>query len=171
MNIFHLLQRAGRVYGNLPGVALGADTVHLYGALCERALRMAGALTSRLGLKRGDRVAIIARNVPEYFEIMWGCWAAGLVAVPVNAKLHAREFEYILAHSGRRSASSHMTWRRRSTMPQQVRPDLQRNLRDRQQRLRRPSDALTRGHVAMDRDDVAWLFYTRAPPGGPRARC
>jgi len=168
MNIFHLLQRAGRVYGNLPGVALGADTVHLYGALCERALRMAGALTSRLGLKRGDRVAIIARNVPEYFEIMWGCWAAGLVAVPVNAKLHAREFEYILEHSG--AEICFVTYDVSSAVNDAAAgaPGLQRIFEIGSEDYVALLTTDPAVHVAMDRDEVAWLFYTSGTTGRPK---
>jgi acyl-CoA synthetase (AMP-forming)/AMP-acid ligase II len=40
------------------------------------------------------------KNCPEYAEAMFACWHAGLVAVPINAKLHPRELEYILGHSG-----------------------------------------------------------------------
>ena len=48
----------------------------------------------------GDRVAIVMRNRPEYLEALFAIWHAGLVAVPVNARLHRDEFAYILEHSG-----------------------------------------------------------------------
>ena len=38
-------------------------------------------------------------NCPEYLEILYACWHAGLVAVPVNARLHRNEFAYILESS------------------------------------------------------------------------
>ena len=41
-------------------------------------------------------------NRPDYLEALFGIWYAGLVAVPVNAKLHPREVEYILGNSGAR---------------------------------------------------------------------
>jgi acyl-CoA synthetase (AMP-forming)/AMP-acid ligase II len=40
------------------------------------------------------------RNRPEYLEAMYAAWHAGLVAVPVNARLHREEIAYILEHSG-----------------------------------------------------------------------
>lgn len=168
MNIFHLLHRAGQVYGDLPGVALGADCVHSYDALCDRALRMAGALTSRLGLARGDRVAIIAKNVPEYFEIMWGCWAAGLVAVPVNAKLHAREFEYILAHSG--AAVCFVTHDVAAAVNDAASgaPELRNIFEIGREEYASLLAVDPTAHVAMDRDDVAWLFYTSGTTGRPK---
>ena len=39
------------------------------------------------------------RNRPEYLEAMFAIWHAGLVAVPVNARLHRDEIAYILEHS------------------------------------------------------------------------
>ena len=40
------------------------------------------------------------KNCPEYYELLFACWHAGLTAVPMNAKLHAKEFAYILENSG-----------------------------------------------------------------------
>ena len=41
-------------------------------------------------------------NCAEFFEALFGCWAAGLCAVPVNAKLHPKEVAYIAENSGAR---------------------------------------------------------------------
>src|SRR5262249_10529395 len=47
-------------------------------------------------------VAIVMKNAPEYLVAMYAAWWAGLVAVPVNAKLHAKEVSYIVEQSGAR---------------------------------------------------------------------
>ena len=73
-----------------------------YRELASRASRIAGALRGRLGLENGDRVALTLKNCPEYLELIYGCWHAGLVAVPMNAKLHPSEFAYMFEHSGAR---------------------------------------------------------------------
>ncbi len=39
-------------------------------------------------------------NRPEYLEAQFAAWHAGLVAVPVNARLHREEVAYVLEHSG-----------------------------------------------------------------------
>jgi long-chain acyl-CoA synthetase len=44
----------------------------------------------------GDRVGIVIPNVPEYPEILFAIWYAGLCAVPMNARLHPQEVGYIL---------------------------------------------------------------------------
>ena len=40
------------------------------------------------------------KNVPDYVACLYACWHAGLVAVPINAKLHPREVAFILDNSG-----------------------------------------------------------------------
>src|SRR4030095_1427683 len=57
-------------------------------------------LTGRFRLKRGDRVAFAMTNCVESIEVMYTLWHAGLCAVPMNAKLHAKEFAFILENSG-----------------------------------------------------------------------
>ena len=104
MNLAGHLQRSARAWGERPAVAVGERVVWRYAELGERAARLAGALRGRLRLAAGDRVAIVAKNCPEYLEMVYACWHAGLAAVPVNAKLHASEFRYVLEHSGARAA-------------------------------------------------------------------
>ena len=99
MNIASWLSRAGLSHPGLAAVGQGPRVVQSYGELAGRAARIAGALHG-LGLKPGDRVAIIAKNCVEYVETIFGIWHGGFAAVPANAKLHGRELGYILEHSG-----------------------------------------------------------------------
>jgi long-chain acyl-CoA synthetase len=103
LNLALWLERAGKSHGGRPAIGYGRRVHSDYGELAERAARLAGALAQRFGLAAGDRVAIIAKNSPEYVELMFGIWHAGLAAVPVNAKLHGRESGFILEHSGARA--------------------------------------------------------------------
>ena len=64
--------------------------------------RLAAVLVGRFGLDRGDRVGIAMTNCPAYTEVLYAVWHAGLVAVPLNAKLHQREISYIIENSGAR---------------------------------------------------------------------
>ena len=64
----------------------------------ERNLRLAHALMA-LGLRPGDRVALLAYNCIEWMELYAGLAAAGLVAVPINFRLTSSEIAYIVAHS------------------------------------------------------------------------
>ena len=65
----------------------------------DRISRVAGAL-SALGVRRGDRVAILALNSDRYLELMYAIPWIGAAMVPLNTRLAAPEIEYILADSG-----------------------------------------------------------------------
>jgi len=100
MNLAHLLRRAGLAAPSRPAVAVGPDTRLDYGALARRTATLAGRIRARFGLSHGSRVAFAMRNGPAYVELMFAAWHAGLTAVPMNAKLHPREFEFILQDAG-----------------------------------------------------------------------
>ncbi len=102
MNLALWLERAGLSHGDRPALGFGSRTILNYRELAARAARLATALRERLHLQPGDRVAIAAKNCPNYVTLMFGIWRAGLAAVPANAKLHGRELGYILEHSGAR---------------------------------------------------------------------
>jgi len=72
-----------------------------YRELIERVARVAGGFRAH-GLVPGDRVLLSLENCSEFFELLFGCWAAQLCAVPANARLHPREVEYIAENSGAR---------------------------------------------------------------------
>ena len=72
-----------------------------YRELAERVARLAGGLRAQ-GLAPGDRVLLSLENCGEFVELLFGCWAAGLCAVPANARLHPREVEFIAENSGAR---------------------------------------------------------------------
>src|SRR3569833_392434 len=102
MNLASWLSRSGLSHPHMPAAALGSRVAMTYGELALRAAKLAGALRDKLGLRPGDRVAIAAKNSPEYLALLYGVWHAGLAAVPANAKLHGAELGYILEHSGAR---------------------------------------------------------------------
>jgi len=72
-----------------------------YRELARRIAGVAGGLRAR-GLEPGDRVLLCLENCGEFVELLFGCWAAGLCAVPTNARLHPREVAYIAENSGAR---------------------------------------------------------------------
>jgi len=100
MNIAALLTKTALSFPKRPAVALGRHVLLDYRALARRAAIIGGNLRTRFGLQPGDRVALAMKNVPDYVEAIWGVWHAGLAAVPINAKLHPKEFAYILENSG-----------------------------------------------------------------------
>jgi len=74
---------------------------YTYRQLAERVRRLASALQDA-GLAKGDRVAVIAPNIPALLEAHYGVPAAGGVLVAVNYRLTAADVGFILEHSGAR---------------------------------------------------------------------
>lgn len=165
MNVACWLERAALSRGSRPAVAVGDEVVLSYEQFARRAAALASGLRAS-GLEAGDRVAIAAKNSPHYLDALFAAWWAGLVAVPINAKLHAAEIEWIVGHAGARALFTS--------------PDLEPALGALELasvRLR-----VTLGDPAYDQlagsepaalspragDDAAWLFYTSGTTGRPK---
>lgn len=67
--------------------------------LRDRAYSLANALSS-LGVRKGDRVAVLLRNCSEWFDIFFAVASLGAVMVPVNFLLKSKEVEFIVRDSG-----------------------------------------------------------------------
>ena len=67
-----------------------------YAELDQRSSALAGYLQS-IGLSKGDRVAILSRNGPHFFELEFACGKIGGIAVPLNWRLTVPELEYIIS--------------------------------------------------------------------------
>lgn len=61
---------------------------------------LANTLVDRFGIKKGDRVAIAMRNLPEWVIAFWASIAVGAVVVPLNAWWTGPELSYGLSDSG-----------------------------------------------------------------------
>ena len=68
---------------------------YTYAQMDERSARLGRWLQDR-GVGRGDRVAILAYNGPEFFELEFAAGKTGAVMVPLNWRLVQPELEYIL---------------------------------------------------------------------------
>lgn len=167
MNLAQLLVRAARVHPERPAVLLGDAPVLDYRALADRAARLAGHLRAGLGLAEGDRVAIFMTNHVAYLEVLYAAWWAGLVVVPINAKLHAREVKYILGDS---QASVLFVTDDLAGDLQGVGPGIGLQATfipdsaDYDAALAAP--AIAPAHRAPE--DLAWLFYTSGTTGQPK---
>lgn len=101
------------------GRAHGARTYLVYEnerATFEAHRRAVAALARRLkaeGVAKGDRVAIVMRNVPEWSVAFWAAALVGAIVTPLNAWWTGPEIEYGLTDSGARVAIlDHERWER-----------------------------------------------------------
>ena len=73
-----------------------------YGEMAQRATALAGGLAEQ-GVGRGDVVALLSYNSPEFLETVFAANYLGAIAMPINWRLAAPEVRYILEHSGSRA--------------------------------------------------------------------
>jgi long-chain acyl-CoA synthetase len=160
MNLANTLRRIALADPQRPALYEGTQLRCSYGELAARAGQLAGALRAQ-GLAPGDRVLLFMRNHPAYLELVYGCWWAGLAVVPINAKLHLREAQWIADHAQARWAF--------------VTADVGAGLRGAARCIDvdTPEYANLLGGAALELEaraggDLAWLFYTSGTTGKPK---
>ncbi|MBE2284002.1 MAG: long-chain-fatty-acid--CoA ligase [Prosthecobacter sp.] len=98
-------RRARRLYADRESVVDGSLRL-TYREFFERCDRWSSAL-QKLGVQPGDRVATIAPNTHAHLEAFYAIPQIGAVIVPINFRLTAADFAYILKHSGAKVVCVH----------------------------------------------------------------
>ena len=143
MNIVHFLLQNARRHPERPALAIGDRVFCTYREVAHRVEKLSSGLVAKFALAPGDRVAFAMKNCPQYWELLFACWHAGLVAVPMNAKLHAKEFNYIVENCQAKACFFDP-----------------KEFQDLQAEPRKPFSSRP--------DDLAWLFYTSGTTGVPK---
>ncbi len=89
-----VVEASARHFGDLPAVVFG-DRQRSHRELYRRGQRLAAGLEA-LGVKRQDRVAVLAMNTLEFIETYFAGWSSGMIMATVNFRLTAPEILYIL---------------------------------------------------------------------------
>lgn len=167
MNIVTSFISRARSHPHLPAVT-SADGTLTYAELARNAGAIATSLRVIAGLDPGDRAVIFMENRGAYFEVLLGCWIAGVVAVPANAKLHPREIKVIIEDSDAKLVFTS--------------DELSESLREPLSSLARaPEIVSVQGRPYDDwlhsapapvhnaaPTDLAWVFYTSGTTGAPK---
>src|SRR5712691_6818944 len=155
-----LLVRNARLYGGRPAYRhkdLGIWQVWTWSQVLAEARAYAVGL-SRLGVKRGDTIAIVGSNRPRLYWSVMAAQMLGAVPVPVYADAVAEELAYVLAHAEARFAAVEdqeqvdkiLSVSERLPKLEQVVYDELRGLRDYDHsRLRAIDDVIKDGHAAL----------------------
>ncbi|MGA1252828.1 MAG: AMP-binding protein [Burkholderiaceae bacterium] len=165
MNLAQLLVRQAHMAGDRPAIFSGTAAWATYSQWAQRSAALAQRCRSS-GLEPGDRVLLFMRNHPRYLEALWAAWWAGLVTVPVNAKLHPAEVAWIIENAQARWAfvTSDVAPRPLPGLERQV--DIESSEAD---ALFSPMGDFTDSLPwATSATDTAWLFYTSGTTGRPK---
>jgi len=141
----------------------------------DRVARLAGVLAGRYGVRKGDRVALAMRNLPEWVIGFFAVTTLGAIAVPLNAWWSADELAFGLSDSGAKLL-----------LADGERADRLSGRLDIPMIVARPGDALPPGArtfedvlaeappgtplppVDLHPDDDATIFYTSGTTGTPK---
>lgn len=168
MNLATWVERHGRDLRDGPAIAEGARVHATWPELAATVAAAASGMREDLALAPGDRIAIVMRNRPEYLEAMYAAWHAGLVAVPVNARLHRDEIAYILGDSGTKVVVTDETHAEDVEALVDRVDTLQASVLAPGPPWARLTGGAPMGLVDRAPDDPAWLFYTSGTTGRPK---
>ena len=167
MNLSATLHAIARHMPGLPAITWEDGSLS-YGGLEAQVQHIAGALLGRHRLQPGSRVALAMENCPELLPALHGIWRAGLTAVPINSKLHAREMAWIMADSETRLCLASPKLADGLSAPgvsaHPLPPILATGTADYAALLTGPA----KSRVPADPQDEAWLFYTSGTTGRPK---
>src|ERR1700755_623054 len=91
----HSLGRAARYYADR--AALAPETIPLSFRELDARVKGIAAALSEQGFVRGDRLALLLPNGPEYIELVYACAWLGVIVVPINTRLSTVEIDHVLA--------------------------------------------------------------------------
>ncbi|MEM7545153.1 MAG: AMP-binding protein [Pseudomonadota bacterium] len=132
--------------------------------LHDNAARLAGGLAD-LGLRAGDRVAMMISNRAAFIEMLLACFRSGLIAVPISTRSQAPEIEYLIKDSGAAAlfydeALSDVLPEEGALPPHSISVDS-----DPYEHLR---NGLSQPPSPGAEDDIAVILYTSGTTGSPK---
>ena len=96
MDLSGLIERNAAFTPSKPATVFEGETLS-YAAFNARIEQTACALKAERGVSRGDRVAILSLNRPDYLVLLYACARLGAMLVPLNWRLAVAEQMFILS--------------------------------------------------------------------------
>ena len=142
-----------------------------YSELNARARALAGFLQAN-GIKKGDRVALLVRNRPEFFEAQFACAKIGAICLPLNWRLTVNELKYILEDSSPDALiHDHVFADTANTLVAQLKTRISLELAEPMEASSYEAamaEALPHSVVDATHDDVSMIMYTSGTTGHPK---
>jgi long-chain acyl-CoA synthetase len=162
MNVAEWLYRSGVGHGPKTAIWHGDAVFADYARFAQMAAQCAHWLQQN-GIGPAEPVAVFLPNCPEYLPILYGIWWSGAAAIPINAKLHPKEVEWILENS-----DAHVAIVGQELMGDMNAPDCQMVVSGTDEFGQIFTGPAMLRPVYRTNDDLAWLFYTSGTTGRPK---
>lgn len=174
MNLGVLLTKVASTYKRRTAVAYGSSEL-TYEQFNSRSESLGSALR-RLGLGKGDKVAILQHNCPQFLESLYASFKAGLVVVPLNVRLHPNELAFIIGHSEAKAVIFSEGFKETldsvsravdfSNTPLVCVSNPSKGMLDYEKLVGEGPTERPLEEASLD--DIAWLFYTSGTTGRPK---
>ncbi|MFO1080627.1 MAG: long-chain fatty acid--CoA ligase [Reyranellaceae bacterium] len=138
-----------------------------YAELDRRVSRLAAALVAR-GIGRGDRVALLAPNGPEYFELQFACGRLGAIMLPLNWRLTVPELDYILGDSSPGLLIHDAAFAAQAAALSASRLEIAPDSPDSPYERALAEAGTPPAAAALTHDDIAMVMYTSGTTGHPK---
>ena len=164
MNLYSMLADAIRRRSGQTAIAHGGRSL-TYAAF-DRAAAAVGDRYRSLGCCGGDRVLLFLKNGFEYPVLLLAAIRAGMVVVPVNAKLHPREVAWIAGDAAPKVIVTHGEYVAaiEEALPAAIAPRMV-AIEDFDLPL---GEGEAQPIAGVSPDDPAWIFYTSGTTGKPK---
>ena len=138
-----------------------------YADLDQRTNRLVAALAA-LGITKGDRVALLAPNCPEYFELQFACGRLGAIMLPLNWRLTVPELEYILGDSTPKLLVHDSSFAEQAKALSKNRLEIDPERPDSDYELALAKAGEAPAPEALTHDDIGMVMYTSGTTGHPK---
>jgi fatty-acyl-CoA synthase len=138
-----------------------------YADLHARTDRLAVALLA-LGVGRRDRVALLAPNCAEYFEVQFACARLGAIMLPLNWRLTVPELDYILGDSTPKLLIHDRSFAQQAAALSKNRLEIDHDKPDSAYERALAKAGPAPAPVPLTHDDVGMVMYTSGTTGHPK---
>ncbi len=176
-----LLENSASKFADRPALGYAGEQTHTYSEVYERATKLM-LMLSAFGIKKGDRVALLAQNMPNWGVSYLAVTSMGAVVVPILIDFTEKEIARILEHSGARSiiVSEKQAYKLKTSLPQNLKSAVLMdnlyeislgNLEMSGQAVRAPKRANQSSKTLPEPPgefDLAAILYTSGTTGNPK---
>ena len=162
-----IAHHAGRRPNTLAIHDLHTGRKFTYADLDARTARLTSALAG-MGIEKGDRIALLAPNCTEYFELQFACGRLGAIMLPLNWRLTVPELDYILGDSTPKLLVHDKAFAAQATALSKNLLEIDHDRPDSAYERALAAAGPSPAPVALSHDDIGMVMYTSGTTGHPK---